>query len=468
MAILFTNALLVDLDPPRVEAGELRIEGGLVAARGTTVSREASDEVVDGGGAVVLPGLVNGHTHLYSTLATGMPPPPKIPRNFHEILQFVWWRLDQALDAESIETSARIGALLALRSGTTTLIDHHASPNFIDGSLDLVERGLADVGLRGVLCYETTDRHGREGRERGLEENRRYLEQCRRASSRRFAGLVGAHASFTLDDDTLTALARLAEEFDSGVHIHVAEDPCDEQDACSRRGHPLIDRLDHFGLLHPASVFAHGTHLSPAAIARVNEVGLTIAHNPRSNMNNAVGYAPIACFRCPVMLGTDGIGSDMLAEAQAAWMISRHAGEPQTSGGEPRASNGEPRASARAFAKELNYPTRVVSPRDILSMLSQSARRASQTLGVTVGRLEPGAAADIVLTDYVPFTPLDSANLVGHLLFGLTANRVHSVMVEGQWRLRDRRVHSLDERAALLDAEETAQRLWTRMAEIPC
>jgi putative selenium metabolism protein SsnA len=445
MSIVLTNALLVDLDPPRVAATELCIDGGVIAARAATVRRQAGDVVVDCGGAVVLPGLVNGHTHLYSALATGMPPPSKSPRNFQEILRYVWWRLDQALDDESIEVSARLGALRALRCGTTTLIDHHASPNRIEGSLDLVERGLEHIGLRGVFCYETTDRHGRAGRERGLEENRRYLEKRRREPNHRFAGLVGAHASFTLDDDALAAIARLTEAFDSGVHIHVAEDPCDEHDARSRRGRNLVDRLDHFGLARPGSIFAHGTHLTPEAIARVNEVGLTLSHNPRSNMNNAVGYAPVASFDGPVMLGTDGIGADMFAEAQAAWMISRHAGAPMSS------------PSARRL-----------SPGDVLSMLASSARRASQAFGVTLGKLEVGAAADLVVTDYVPSTPLHDDNLAGHLLFGLTSNHVRDVMIDGQWRLRGRVVVGGEEAATRADAVQVAKRLWERLAAIPC
>jgi len=247
MSIVLHNAILVDLDPLGAEVAELRIDDDRIVERAASVRREHGDQVVDCGGAVVLPGLVNGHTHLYSALAVGMPPPPTPPGNFLEILKFVWWRLDQALDAESIEMSARVGALEALRCGTTTLIDHHASPNGIDGSLDLVQRGIADVGLRGVLCYETTDRHGREGREAGLAENRRFLRKTTETKTSQFRGLVGAHASFTLEDESLGQLGELARQWNTGVHIHVAEDPCDEADAQRRRS-KLIDRLGDHGL----------------------------------------------------------------------------------------------------------------------------------------------------------------------------------------------------------------------------
>ncbi len=436
MSILLSNAILTDIDPIRVERGSLRIEGDRITARAAFVAAAADDEVIDCGGAVVLPGLVNGHTHLYSALATGMPPPRVAPRNFREILERIWWRLDRALDAESIELSARIGALDALRCGTTTLIDHHASPTHIAGALDLVERGLATAGLRGVLCYETTDRHGVEGRRAGIEENRRYLAQCARRHDHRFAAMVGAHASFTLEDQSLAELAALATPYGVGVHIHVAEDPCDEADCRARRGRPLIDRLAAHGVLESRAIFAHGTHLDPATVARVNEAGTTIAHNPRSNMNNAVGYAPVAAFRCPVMLGTDGIGGDLFAEARHAWMISRH----QHAG---------------------------LSPADVVSMLAAAARRASSALGITLGRLEPGAAADVVVTDYVPTTPMTVDNLPGHVLFGLSSRHVRGVITAGAWRLRDGAVIGRDERGDRSAARAAAERLWARMETLP-
>ncbi len=435
MGIVLENAILADIDPPRVEFGSLRIDGGRIVERGKSVSRELGDEVVDCAGAVVLPGLVNGHAHLYSALATGMPPPPRAPGEFREILELVWWRLDQALDAESIEMSARIGALDALRCGTTTLSDHHASPNCIGGSLDLIEEALAEVGLRGVLCYETTDRHGPDGREAGLEENRRYLEKHYGRPGNRFAGLVGAHASFTLEDETLGQLAGLAADFGTGVHMHVAEDLCDEEDCQARHQQFLIDRLVNARLLMPESVFAHCTHLDPEAIARVSQAGLTVAHNPRSNMNNAVGYPLVASFRCPVMLGTDGIGSDMFTEAKCAWFKSR-----------------DERAG--------------VTPNGVLGMLAHSARRASAALDITLGKLEPDAAADIVITDYRPSTPLTSHNLAGHFIFAMGANHVASVIVNGEWKLRERVVAACDEPTVRRCAGDVAQVLWSRMEAI--
>lgn len=435
MGIVLKNALLADLDPARVERGGLRIEGGRIVERGAAASELPGDEVVDCGGAVVLPGLVNGHAHLYSALAAGMPAPPPAPQNFVQTLEYVWWRLDRALDALSIETSGRVGALDAVRCGTTTLIDHHASPECIDCSLDFLERGVADVGLRAVLCYETTDRNGRAGREAGIEENHRYLEKRRAEPSTQFAGMVGAHALFTLEDETLDLLAELAERFETGVHVHVAEDAADEAACREQHGVALVERLAAHGLLNAKAVFVHGTCLDAEALARVGAAGVTLAHNPRSNMNNAVGYAPVATYGGPVMLGTDGIGSDMFAEAQAAWWIARH-------------------------------EHAALSPAAILGMLATNARRASASLGVTLGKLEVGAAADVVLTDWQPATPLTSENLAGQFIFALRGSCVASVVVDGKWVLRERTVVMCDEAGARTAAQDVARAMWGRMAEL--
>lgn len=435
MAIVLSNALLVDLDPPRVEAGAIRVESGKIVARGASITPAEGDEVVNCFGAVVMPGLVNGHTHMYSSLAVGMPAPAKTPASFLEILKFVWWRLDQALDGESIEMSARIGAMDALKCGTTTLIDHHASPLAIEGSLELVRKGVSTMGLRGVLCYETTDRHGPAGAAAGIEENERFLAACAGLNDGLFAGLVGAHAAFTLEDERLDRLAALAERYKSGVHIHVAEDGCDEHACVEKYKISLIERLEKHGLLRAGSVFAHGTHLSKDAVEKVNAAGLTMAHNPRSNMNNAVGYAPVGAFKCPVMLGTDGIGGDMFAEARAAWFVSRH----------ERAG---------------------LSPGQVVGMLVASARRASTALGVTLGKLEVGAAADVVVTDYVPFTALSADNLAGHMIFAMGSGQVRSVLVGGRWELLDRKLMAAEEGEVRRAAVGVAKGLWERMGQV--
>ncbi len=449
-SITLTNATLLHLDPIAVCEGAVRIVDGFIVAAGPGVSPDPDDETLDCRGAVVMPGMVNGHTHLYSALATGMPPPPKAPTNFLEILQRVWWRLDRALDAESVTMSGRIGALDALRCGTTTLIDHHASPNAIDGSLDRIETGVADIGLRAVLCYEVTDRNGPDGTAAGLAENRRYLDKCKTDGGGRFAALVGAHAAFTLGVASLDACVRLAEEFETGVHIHVAEDPCDDAICRADYGEPLVGRLEACGLLTSqrtaaASILGHGTHLRPADVQRIAGQIAGLAHNPRSNMNNAVGYAPIA-HTANVLLGTDGIGSDLFAEARFAWFKARDAAH-----------------AAAPTGGEAPYP---VTPGRVVEMLARSARIASARLGVTLGRLTHGAAADLVVTDYRPATPLTGDNAAGHLIFSMGAQHVRDVMIDGRWAMKDRRPTHVDAPALRAESTPIAQALWDRMARV--
>jgi cytosine/adenosine deaminase-related metal-dependent hydrolase len=243
-------------------------------------------------------GLVCSHHHLYSTLARGMPPPPRVPTNFSEILEQIWWRLDAALDLDMLGASARLGAVEALLCGTTGIVDHHESPNAIEGSLDVIAEACADVGVRVVCAYGVTDRHGAEGARRGLAENERFL----RGGGR---GLVGLHAAFTCTDETLQAASGLATDLGVGVHVHVAEGPADV-DAGAR-----LERL------------AAADWLLVHCVLLDRSLPGTIAHNPRSNMNNAVGYGRPARQRNDVVLGTDGIGADMLEEFRLAYVAHR-------------------------------------------------------------------------------------------------------------------------------------------------
>ena len=246
------------------------------------------------------PGLVCAHHHLYSTLARGMPAPPEAPTTFLGVLEQIWWRLDTALDLQMLEWAAKLGALEALEAGCTAIVDHHESPNAIEGSLSVIADACTEVGVRVVTCYGVTDRHGPDGARRGLAESDRFLAAGGR-------GMVGVHAAFTCSDETLAAAAELARRHGVGVHIHVAEGP---DDAAATR------RLE--GLSADDWLLIHGVHLPDD-----HGVRGTIVHNPRSNMNNAVGYARPVRFANPVALGTDGIGADMVAEFQLAFVAGR-------------------------------------------------------------------------------------------------------------------------------------------------
>jgi putative selenium metabolism protein SsnA len=394
---------------------------------------KAGEPVSDLSGKFVMPGMVCGHTHLYSALARGMPAPKKTPRNFYEILKYVWWTLDRALDEEAVYYSTLAGALDAVRAGTTTLIDHHASPNFIRGSLGVMGEAFEQVGLRGVLCYEVTDRNGMPGAKLGLEENAAWVAKNRGPM---FGGLVGAHASFTLSDKSLRDCAELAEELRSGVHIHVAEDPCDQADCTKKYRMRLIDRLGEANVFGPKTILGHCTHLDKASLEIAKRAGCWFAHNTRSNMNNAVGYAPVHLMGRQVALGTDGIGADMFEEVKFAWFKARDG------------RNG-------------------LGIADVVGFLAGSQRLASMLLGVKLGKLEVGAAADLAVLDYPTPTAVTAGNLLGHLIFGMSSQFVTDTMVNGRWVLRNRKVTGVDDEAIREKSKKVAEKVWKKFQRLP-
>jgi putative selenium metabolism protein SsnA len=374
--------------------------------------------------------MVCGHTHLYSTLARGMPPPERAPGNFREILELIWWRLDRALDEETIYWSALAGALDAARAGTTCLFDHHASPAHIKGSLKLVSDAIEKVGLRGVLCYEVTDRGDRRQRVEGLEENRDFLEQTKE-TARMFRGMVGAHASFTLSDESIRACAEIMREYDAGLHIHAAEDACDVEDARAQHGMGVVERLQRYKALNSRTILAHGIHLDDNEIGIARGAGAWFAHNPRSNMNNRVGHAPVDRFGKRVVIGTDGIGADMLEEARFGFFKGRDGGLEVGAG-------------------------------EWMRMLANGQRMVSDAFGMEFDALRPGSAADLIVIDYPSPTPITSENLAGHFLFGLHSATVESVMVGGRFIMRERRF-PIDERSIYAEARKASRKLWARL-----
>ncbi len=272
-------------------------------------------------------GDVNAHTHLYSGLAPlGLPAPDPPPRNFSEILERVWWKLDRALDPATLRASARFYVAEALLAGTTGLVDHHESPRFIDGSLDVIADACEELGLPAVVCYGATERNGgREEARRGLRECRRFIE----ANTRPFVrGGVGLHASFTVSDETLREAGELARELKTVVHVHVAEDRADVDDARQRGFAGPLERLLELGALPPGSIVAHGVHLDVEQVRRCEAEGLWLVHNPRSNANNRVGWARSLGASARVALGTDGFASDLVAEEAALLAEARAHGEP--------------------------------------------------------------------------------------------------------------------------------------------
>lgn len=386
----------------------------------------------DCSGCLIVPGNVCAHTHLYSALARGMPYSLEPPANFTQILQRIWWRLDRALDEESIRASALVGGMGALLAGTTTLIDHHASPYAIDGSLDIIADALEELGIRSVLCYEVTDRDGPERAAAGLRENRRFLAGRRRLAR----GMAGAHASFTLSEETLAACVDVARQAGVGVHIHAAEDGADQRDCQARFGIRVIPRLARAGALGPYALLAHCIHLDEGEIEALLASGAAVAHNPTSNMNNTVGHTPIGRLGDRLVVGTDGIGADMFAESRTAYF----------------------RARDEDVFLGISWP---------LERLAAAASLAGRIFGQPgLGTLEPGAPADLVVLEYPAPTPLHDGNLAGHWVFGLGASHVRDVMVGGELVVADRRLTRVDQDRVAAEAAGVAGRLWQRLETI--
>ena len=407
-----------------LEAADLVVSGGRIGGQAEGAAR------IDASGCVIVPGLVCAHHHLYSTLARGMPGPVDAPRNFLEILERVWWRLDRALDIETVHLSALAGAVHAARCGTTAIVDHHASPQAIDSSLDAIADAVDHAGVRAVLSYEVSDRHGEAGGRAGVEENARFAASNRRA---RVRAMAGAHASFTIGPATMDALVTTARDSGVPLHIHVAEDAIDERDALDHYGMRTVERLAQEGALAEGDLIAHGVHLDDAELALVRASGAWVAHNPRSNMNNAVGYAPAPKLGPRVGLGTDGIDGDMCAELRTCYLEARAHGA-------------------------------AADPMWSVERLGAGAAIAAASFGEpSLGTLDHGAPADLVILDYDPPTPLESANLAGHLLFGVSSASVRDVMVAGRWIVKDHRHQLIDERELAASCRRAAPEIWAKM-----
>jgi len=433
---LVTHARLLTLHPgaPLVDPATLVLEGERIAAIVPEPEVEdAHADVVDAAGALVLPGLVNAHTHAYSAFARALPHPVRAD-DFAMLLGNLWWRLDAVLDRDDVRLSAALTARDGLRRGVTTLFDHHASFGAIEGSLDAVAAGLADVGARGVLCFEASDRAGAEAAQAALHENERFADIAPDLSG--IAGaMLGLHASFTLSDATLEAAAEVARRTALRIHVHLAEDPVDRV-GDSGSGSGVVERLDRFGLLQPGAVVAHAIHVDDAERRRLAERGVVVAHNPRSNMQNGVGRCDLAALGragVQVALGTDGMGGGMLAEARAATLVQRQA---------PRWGDG-------GIVRECLLDANV----DLASRFVPG-----------LGRLAPGSPADVVVTRYVPPTPMTADNAWSHLLYGDVENDVRCVFVAGERVLDEGRTTRLPDDALDAACRERAAAVWERFA----
>lgn len=448
--IMFKNVRLVSFNPPGISgpvdlAANSPSEGGPLAGciveTGENLAGTYPGATVAGEGGYLSPGLVCSHTHLYSALARGMEVAIQPSKDFAQQLVNLWWRLDRAIDPAILESSALAGCADALAAGVTSLVDHHASPEAINGSLSIIRKACEETGLRGILCYETTDRNGMEQAGAGVAENIRFAREVDSGRARGARPLVecaiGAHAGFTVGDGTLEALGDAVRKTGRGLHVHLAEDKYDAVDSRARHGLDPVERFDRAGALNDKSIVGHGVWLSPSEVEIMNARGTFLAHNARSNMNNSVGYNALLASYANVVLGTDGMGADMLEEFKFAVFRQRESQGPW-------------------------WPDNFLACLDRGNRILEKYFAADFKPGTRFGSLDAGSPADLVLWDYDPPTPLDAANIAGHLAFGMGSRSARTVVVNGEVRIKNRKA-LFDIERINAEARVQARRLWKNM-----
>ncbi len=423
MPILLKNANFINWETLEFDLTNIIVEEGIDAS--IQFAKDLSQitdihkyTIIDCAGKFVTKSFAVGHHHAYSALATGMPAPKKNPTNFYEILQYVWWKLDKALDKEMIEASALVTAIACAKSGSTFVIDHHASPNFIDGSLEIIAKAFEKIGIGHLLCYEISDRDGIEKAELGLNETEKYLQNNQ--------GLIGLHASFTIGDETMKKAADLMQKYQSGIHIHVAEDQYDQEECTKKYNKRVIERLNDFGFLNSSkTILAHCLHLSDNERNKINKSKAFVLQNTESNLNNKVGFFNSEGLGNNIFLGTDGMHSDMIRSTQAAHFVGQ---------------NFDHLAFGDAYFR---------------------LRKVHEYL--KTNRFKGDGENNLVILDYPSATPMNSENFLGHFLFGLSSNHVQHVIANGKLIVKDRKVQLVDEQEVLGFAREQAVRLWGRI-----
>ncbi len=448
--MLITNGTLVTMETPNrmISGGALYLEGGRIADLGLNAELEAAypgAERLDAAGRLVMPGLICAHTHFYGAFARGMALGGEPAANFPEILEKLWWRLDKALWPDDVRASALVCLVDAIRHGTTTLIDHHASQRHITGSLDQIALAVEQAGVRACLCYEVSDRDGESATRAGITENARFIRKIQRRQregDHRLSATFGLHASFTLSEDTLRTCADLGRQMGTGFHLHVAEDKADQRETLRRSGLRVVERLQKAGILGPQTIAAHCVQVDRIETEILLDSGTMVVHNARSNMNNAVGTADLPWMLkigIPVGLGNDGFSNNMFAEMAAACLAQKQA-------------RGDPRALPADQVVQMAWDHN-----------ARIAQALFPGLGPHFGQLAKGAPADLILVDYDSPTPLTADNLPWHAIFGMDGTGVDTTIVDGQVLMRHRQLLTLDEGEIMAGARELATKLWQRV-----
>lgn len=438
--LLIKNGIIITLgDNSKVLYNHsVLIENGLIKKIAPSKNFiEKYDKEIDAHGKVVLPGFINAHMHFYSTLVRGLGK-AKPSNNFLEVLENLWWKLDKILDTETTYYSALIMLLNGIKRGTTAFIDHHASPKAITGSLQQIAKAVRETGLRASLCYELSDRDGEKIAEEGLKENYEFIKYTQKSNDEFLKALFGLHASFTISDKTLEKASSMGNELNSGFHIHVAEAESDEEYNVKNFGMRVVERLNNFGILGNKTIAAHCVHVNENEMNLLKDTGTIVVHNPQSNLNNAVGIADVVKMAnrgILVGLGTDAMTVNMIEEIRVA-MWAQHL------------KRNNPTAGFMEIASTLFF---------------NNAKIANRYWNTPLGKIEEGAAGDVVLIDYYAPTPLDESTVLGHLIFGISQADVDTTIVNGKVLMENRKLKlDIDEEEIAAKARELAKALWKR------
>jgi len=402
------------------------------------------DETIDARGRFVLPGNICAHTHFYGAFSKGMAISGEPPAAFPEILEKLWWKLDKSLDLEDVYYCAMVCLIDAIKHGTTTLFDHHASPNSITNSLQKISQAILDTGIRASLCYEVTDRDGEEKAKSGIRENLEYTEYLSKNDELKgqLSSMFGLHASLTLSDKTLE-LCRSVVPADTGFHIHAAEHSIDEYDSIKKSGKRVVERLNRFNILGPKTIVAHAVHIDLNEASLLKSTQTWVSHQPRSNMNNAVGLSQVESLMdagIKVCLGNDGFSNAMWDEWRACYLAH----------------------------KLWNLDPRRMGADSIVKMavINNAELVKSQFNGLEVGVIKEGSQADLIIVNYHPVTPIHSNNYQWHIIFGFRDSMVDTTIVNGRIIMSERELLNIDEDEIFAKAEESAKKVWKRYASL--
>lgn len=438
--LLIGNGRLVTRDPAQsyFDNGCVAIDGNRVAEVGKTDEVRAKypgAEWVDAQGGVIMPGMICTHNHIYSAFARGLAIRGYSPQNLMDILKGMWWTIDTCLNREETKWSAYAVYLECIRNGTTTVFDHHASFGEIEGTLFEIADVAKELGIRSCLCFEVTDRNGKDAMEKAVKENEDFILAAQKDTTGMLAGMMGMHAPFTLSDATIEYCKEHTPE-GAGYHIHVAEGIEDVQDSLKKYGKRTVERLYELGILGPLTIAGHCVYVSNREIGILKDTNTMVVHNPESNMGNAVGIGPvIQMVQQGILmgLGTDGYTNDMFESYKVANIIHKH-------------NLQDPGAAWAEIPQMLFYGNAEIGGRYFKD--------------APLGVLKEGAAADVIVTDYIPDTPMDSANANSHILFGMCGKSVTTTVVDGRVLMKDRRILVADEDEILARCRESAAKLW--------